>query len=143
MPLFETESDRIKQRKVADKFSERLGVEVHMTAGTAEYDLFAYDPDDESKVLFIGEVKCRECLPDTYPDVFLSKDKREDVEAWAKKLNTTPLFIVRYKNGKIRFVELGADKDFGEPQYLGRKDRGAAKDMEMMYNVSNSLLIDF
>jgi len=142
MPLFETKADRINQRKVADAFSAVLGVEVFMTGGTAEYDLYAHYKGTTDKYLFIGEVKCRNCLPNKYPDVFLSKDKREDCEAWAKKHNTKALFIVRYSNNKIRYIELSPDKDFGTPTMLGRWDRGAQKDMEMMYNVKNELFED-
>jgi hypothetical protein len=142
MPLFEKESDRRNERNVAQVLANVLGVEVHITDTTTAYDLYAFHPKDEDKYLFIAEVKCRDCLPDTYPDIFLSKDKREDVEAAAKALGTTPLFVVRYKNNKIRYFELGTNKDFGTPQYLGRKDRGAAKDMEMMFTVSNSFMED-
>jgi hypothetical protein len=142
MPLFETSEDRKRQRIVADAFSKKLGVEVYMTDTTEVYDLYALNPEDKNKYWFIGEVKCRDVLPNQYPDIFLSKDKREDVEAQAIILNTTPLFIIRYRNGHIRFLELGADKDFGTPRSQGRRDRGAAKDIEMIYNVHNSLLED-
>jgi hypothetical protein len=142
MPLFEKESDRINERKVAQELANVLHLAVHITDTTTAYDLYAFYPEDKDKYLFVAEVKCRDCLPNTYPDIFLSKDKREDVEAAAKAIGTTPLFFVKYKNGKIRYFALGADKDFGTPQYQGRTDRGADKDMEMMYNVSNKLMID-
>lgn len=136
MPLMETAKDRQNEQRVAKILEDLFDCEVLTTPTDFEYDFVGVvEVDGEDEAVFVGELKCRDIEPFQYPDVFLSKDKREDVERTAKDVGAIPVYIVKFKDGSIWIAELGEDKDFGRVQTIGRNDRGLKKDKEPGYKV--------
>ena len=129
-PVYETKSDRGKERKVSTELAKAWSAELLATQVLSACD-YVMSRDGEVKALV--EIKCRSNESARYPDYMISNDKVEKIKAAAKVIGALPLLVVSFTDG-IEWVDLS--KAAGRLDVGGRKDRGDPSDIEQVLLIS-------
>ena len=129
-PVYETKSDRGRERKVSLELAKAWSAELLATQVLSACD-YVMSRDGEVKALV--EIKCRSNEAARYPDYMISNDKIEKIKAAARIIGALPLLVVSFTDG-IYWVDLS--KSIGRVDVGGRKDRGDPSDLEQVLLIS-------
>lgn len=129
----QTAEDRERERAVFAAVGACWGLTACQYAGEANpIDGYLADGD---RVVALVEVKCRDVLEDTYPTVYLSVRKWLALLLGSMQGGVLPLFVVRFDDGAIRWLDVRTLPP-GMPMLVrGRRDRGYENDREPVLEV--------
>jgi len=98
MPRYETKEDRKKEKSVAEVLSVAWGMRGNKLPALYPLD-YCFTAGSEIKAFV--EIKNRNCLPSTFPDIMLDVTKWLEGIKYAEKLGTDFIFAVGFKNGEV------------------------------------------
>ena len=128
-PFYEQETDRVNEREVVLswlKNNKNFHVKKLRTRYVLDFGVFK---SNSNEMVCAVEVRCRDVMPDTYPDIMCNLLKHRLAEVF-DNYNIPTYFLVRFKNGDIYAHKFNLDKGHYTVKYGGRTDRNDWEDME-------------
>lgn len=128
-PVYENKKDRSREKVVARKISDSLGLTLIELPKLARGDYMAHNENDH----LIIEIKTRSNKFDAYSEYMISSNKIDTLITISNELRFTAILVVGF-NDKIVALVLEKNHNFKQ-RVGGRKDRNDDKDMEKMYYI--------
>jgi len=132
---YETPEDRARQEKIAARVAQEIGCDCFMEMPYKRYDAsMTITGDNNHPVLYIVEIKSRNCDFRHYPDFEISFDKYVELMNLYRHGDVDVLIVICYKDG-IKFVSMSEMFRSAGKAKLRRKGRGDGRhkgDKEVM-----------
>lgn len=134
-PRYETEADRSREAKVAQKWAEAIGVSsLEKLPFGSDADFLAVNGVNREALV---EIKTRTCESTTYPTYHVSADKLRRLDTAAVDSGRVAILVVQWRD---RIGYIGVRKYLRNCSYKkgGRWDRNDKHDVEEMADIEIS-----
>lgn len=125
-----TPADKVAERVAAGELSKAWNCNLHSFGDFSPVDWYA---EREGRTVANVEIKVRTHASDTYPTVYLSMRKWLALSLANVGMGVPGIFVAQFTDG-LYYIDVG-EVDARRHTIAGRRDRGAANDLEPIIEV--------